>query len=120
MAREDWRAHEILLNVQSGEPCEIWERDAQGNPKRRIPNPKRHTYASHECYFKMPQQMVDLFQDIPEAISNTLEVAEKCQLEIDFQDETLSCLCTANQWKQDDIRRRAPKRGRGISLEAVP
>ncbi len=85
MARDDWRAHEILLNVQSGEPCEIWENDAQGNPKRRIPNPKRHTYASHECYFKTPQQMVDLFHDIPEAISNTLEVAEKCQLELDFK-----------------------------------
>ncbi len=84
-ARDDWRAHEILLNVQSGEPCEIWEHDAQGNPKRRIPNPKRHTYASHEYYFKTPQQMIELFQDIPEAISNTLEVAEKCQLELDFK-----------------------------------
>ena len=84
-AREDWRAHEILLNVQSGEPCEIWENDAQGNPKRRIPNPKRHTYASHECYFKSAQQMLELFEDVPDAISNTLEVAEKCQLELDFQ-----------------------------------
>src|SRR4029079_5447600 len=51
MDREDWRAHEILLNIQSGEPCEVWERDSQGNPKRRIPNPKRRTYSSHECYF---------------------------------------------------------------------
>lgn len=85
MDRADWRAHEILLNIQSGEPCEIWEKDSQGNPKFRVPNPKRRTYSSHECYFKTPQQMQSLFSDIPEAISNTLEVAEKCQVVIDFK-----------------------------------
>lgn len=83
--RNDWRAHEILLNVQSGEPCEIWEKDSYGNPKVRIPNPKRRTYSSHECYFKSPQQMMELFKDIPEAISNTLDLAAKCNVEIDFK-----------------------------------
>lgn len=77
MDRSDWKAHEILLNVQSGEPCEIWENDSFGNPKMRVPNPKRHTYASHEYYFKSPEQMAALFADIPEALSNTLLVAEK-------------------------------------------
>lgn len=85
MEREDWRAHEILLNIQSGEPCEIWEKDSLGNPKFRVPNPKRRTYSSHECYFKSPQQMQSLFHDIPEAINTSLEIAEKCDLEIDFK-----------------------------------
>lgn len=83
--RKDWRAHEILLNIQSGEPCEIWEKDPYGNPKFKVPNPKRRTYASHECYFKSPEQMRALFQDLPEAIENTLEVADKCHLELDFK-----------------------------------
>ena len=83
--REDWRAHEILLNIQSGEPCEIWEKDSLGNPKFRIPNPKRLTYASHECYFKSPQQMIALFQDVPDAISASLEIANKCSFEADFK-----------------------------------
>ena len=52
MERDDWRAHEILCNIQSGEPCEIWEKDSYGNPKFRVPNPKRQTYPSHEYYFK--------------------------------------------------------------------
>lgn len=85
MERTDWRAHEILLNIQSGEPYEIWEKDSQGNPKFRVPNPKRRTYSSHECYFKSPQQMMALFQDLPEAIENTLEVAKKCHVDIDFK-----------------------------------
>lgn len=83
--RSDWKAHEILLNVQSGEPCEIWEKDSYGNPKFRVPNPKRETYPSHEYYFKTAEQMVQLFSDIPEAISNTLVIAEKCHVEIDFK-----------------------------------
>lgn len=82
---EDWGAHEIILNIQSGEPVEIWEKDSFGNDRFRIPNPKRRIYASHELYFKSPEEMQQLFRDIPEAISNTLEVAEKCNLKIDFE-----------------------------------
>ncbi len=83
--REDWHAHEILLNIQSGEPCEIVLKDSFGNPKSRSPNPKRRAYASHECYFKSPAQMQALFKDIPEAIDNTLDVAAQCSLELDFK-----------------------------------
>ena len=81
---EDCKAHEILLNIQSGEPVEIWEKDSFGNNTFRVPNPKRRTYASHELYFKSPAEMSALFHDLPEAISNTLEVAEKCLLKLDF------------------------------------
>lgn len=83
--QSDWRPHEILLNVQSGEPSEIWEKDSLGNPKFKVKNPKRKTYPSHAFDFKSAEKMQKLFQDIPEAISNTLEVADKCQLEIDFK-----------------------------------
>ncbi len=85
MQREDWRAHEILINVQSGEPCLIWERDAKGNQLFRIPNPKRKIYPSHELYFKSEKQMQMLFSDFPESLSNTVEIASKCSLELDFQ-----------------------------------
>lgn len=83
--REDWRAHEILLNIQSGEPCEIWERDSHGNPKNKAPNPKRETTATHELYFKSPDQMRALFSDLPGAIEETLRVAEKCKCDLDFK-----------------------------------
>ena len=82
---EDWQAHEILINIQSGEPVEIWERDNQGNPTIRVPNPKRRVYESRELYFKTPEQMAKLFEDVPEAISNTVEVAKKCHVELDFK-----------------------------------
>ncbi|MDP1608849.1 MAG: DNA polymerase III subunit alpha, partial [Chlamydiales bacterium] len=84
LERDDWRAHEILLNVQSGEPCEIWERDSRGVPKNKAPNPKRETMASHELYFKSPEQMQALFADIPLALEETQHIAAKCHVELDF------------------------------------
>lgn len=85
LQKEDWQAHEILLNVQSGEPVETWERDSMGNPKNRIPNPKRETSASHEYYFKSPEEMRLLFADLPEAIAETGRIAEKCNCELDLK-----------------------------------
>jgi DNA polymerase III subunit alpha len=85
MDRDDWRAHEVLLNIQSGEPCEIWETDSRGQAKFRVPNPKRRVYPTHECYFKSPDEMQALFADLPEAISNTCLIAEKCDLQLDFK-----------------------------------
>lgn len=83
--RQDFRAHEVLLNIQSGEPVEIWQKDSFGNPKLRILNPKRKVFASHEYYFKSPEQMQQLFADLPTSLSNTLEVADKCNMEMDFK-----------------------------------
>ncbi len=82
---EDWEAHEILLNVQSGEPVEIWERDSMGNPKNRIPNPKREVASTRESYFKSDEEMKALFADLPAAIAETVKIAEKCQCEIDLK-----------------------------------
>ncbi len=83
--REDWQAHEVLLNVQSGEPVETWERDSMGRPKNRIPNPKRDTTPTHEYYFKSPDEMKALFSDLPEAIEETVRIAEKCKCDLDFK-----------------------------------
>ncbi len=83
--RQDWKAHEVLLNIQSGEPCEVWEKDAYGNLKCKVPNPKRKTYPTHELNFKSPEEIARLFEDLPEALASTLEIAEKCSLELDFK-----------------------------------
>lgn len=83
--REDWKAHEILMNIQSGEPCEIWEKDSFGNPKERVLNPKRDVALSHELSFKSQEQMCNLFSDLPEALENTVKIAEQCHFEFDFK-----------------------------------
>ncbi|MBM3199040.1 MAG: DNA polymerase III subunit alpha, partial [Chlamydiae bacterium] len=76
---------EILMNIQSGEPCEIWERDSAGNPKAKVLNPKREVLYSHEFYFKTAEQMRTLFADLPEALAESLRIAEKCSFDFDFK-----------------------------------
>lgn len=85
LERADWKAHEILMNVQSGEPCEIWERDSFGNPKSRVLNPKRQVYFSHELYFKSAEEMALLFSDIPDAIASSVDIASKIEMKLDFK-----------------------------------
>ncbi|MCM8792207.1 MAG: DNA polymerase III subunit alpha [Candidatus Omnitrophica bacterium] len=62
-------AHEILLCIQT---------------QTNLSDPERLRFQTNEFYFKSPQQMKELFKDIPEAISNTLEIASRCNLELDF------------------------------------
>jgi DNA polymerase-3 subunit alpha len=37
-----------------------------------------------ELYFKSPAEMRELFRDFPEAITNTLEIGERCHLDLEF------------------------------------
>ena len=43
----------------------------------KLSNPKRNSI-SKEFFFKSPSEMIKIFQDIPESISNTLLIAKKC------------------------------------------
>ncbi len=67
--REDFRAHEILLCLQTG---------------KTISDPYRMQYPKDEFYFKSPKEMIALFKETPEAIENTLKIAERCELELEF------------------------------------
>ncbi|MFK5976844.1 MAG: DNA polymerase III subunit alpha [Sulfurovum sp.] len=51
-------------------------------------DPNRLRHSVHEFYLKSPQQMAELFADIPEALENTQEIADKCNLEIKLGDPT--------------------------------
>lgn len=44
---------------------------------------ERFRFESDEQYFKSPEEMLELFSDLPEAIENTVKIAEKCSLEIE-------------------------------------
>jgi len=49
-----------------------------------LDDPKRLRLQAEEFYFKSPQEMKKLFHYCPEAIANTLEIAGRCNLELDF------------------------------------
>ena len=47
----------------------------------------RNKTNSEECYFKSPNEMKDLFKDLPLAISNTLEIANRCCVEFQVKNK---------------------------------
>lgn len=69
LRREDARAHEILLCIQTG---------------KNINDEDRMRFSTDDFYVKSPEEMVDLFKNVPEAISNTVKIADRCNVEIEF------------------------------------
>ncbi|NOQ30143.1 MAG: DNA polymerase III subunit alpha [Helicobacteraceae bacterium] len=51
-------------------------------------DPNRMRHSVHEFYLKSPDQMAKLFADIPEALINTQEIVDKCNLELKLGDPT--------------------------------
>ncbi len=51
-------------------------------------DPSRLRHSVHEFYVKSPEEMAKLFADIPEALTNTQEIADKCNLEIKLGNPT--------------------------------
>ncbi|HEY6169383.1 MAG TPA: DNA polymerase III subunit alpha, partial [Verrucomicrobiae bacterium] len=49
-----------------------------------INDPKRLSYAREQFFLRSAEEMAALFNEVPDAVRNTLEVAEKCNLEIQF------------------------------------
>jgi DNA polymerase-3 subunit alpha len=65
----DARAHEALLCIQSGDS---------------LKNPNHWKFDTDQFYFKTSEEMAADFPDHPEALARTLEIAERCSIEIEL------------------------------------
>lgn len=72
--KTDSEAHDVLLCIQTG---------------HTLTDPKRLKFSSQEFYMKSPEEMHELFRDVPEALANTLEIAERCNIKFDFGNSKL-------------------------------
>ncbi|ADV45624.1 DNA polymerase III subunit alpha [Nitratifractor salsuginis] len=70
---EDAEAHEAFMCIAMN---------------KQYDDPNRLRHSVHEFYVKSPEEMARLFADIPEALENTQEIAEKCNLEIKLGNPT--------------------------------
>jgi DNA polymerase-3 subunit alpha len=67
--KEDWRAHDCLICIGT---------------QTLLSDTKRMHYEREQFYLRSAEEMKARFAEIPEAVLNTLEVAEKCNVEIEF------------------------------------
>jgi len=67
--REHYKAHDVLLCIQTSKDYD---------------DPNRMKYSTETLYFRTEEEMRALFPENLDAIERTIEVAEKCNLELDF------------------------------------
>ena len=67
LAADDFEAHETRVCIHDG---------------RVLGDPRRPRSYSEQQYLRSPEEMIELFSDLPEAIENTVEIARRCTLEL--------------------------------------
>ncbi|MFI3230554.1 MAG: DNA polymerase III subunit alpha [bacterium] len=72
--RSDEQSHDILLCIQT---------------KKTVDDENRMRYIGGQYYLKSPVEMLDLFGYVPEALENTQKIANRCNVEIDFNNYKL-------------------------------
>lgn len=66
---EDATSHDILLCIQT---------------QKKVQDEDRMRYEGGQYYVKSPEEMLELFPYIPEALENTQKIADRCHVDIEF------------------------------------
>ncbi|MDR3412882.1 MAG: DNA polymerase III subunit alpha [Formivibrio sp.] len=102
MDRDDFEAHEARTCIADGYMVA---------DKRR---PRRFT---EDQYFKSPDEMAELFHDIPEALANSVGIAQRCNVAITLGKNYLPLFPTPDGMTLDDFLVYEAKRGLEERLE---
>jgi DNA polymerase-3 subunit alpha len=105
LTRAEFEAHEARVCIHDGAQL--------GDPSR----PRRY---SEEQYLKTPAEMLELFQDTPELLANTVEIAKRCSLEIRLGASMLPAYPVPPGSSTEDFLREESKRGLEGRLLAAP
>jgi DNA polymerase-3 subunit alpha len=92
---EDAQSHEVLLCVQSG---------------KTMADPNRFKFDAHDFYLKTPEQMREVWRELPEACDNTLLIAARCGVKFDENADLLPRFTvpeghTEDTWLRTEVER---------------
>ncbi len=96
LKKEDAFAHEVLLCIQT---------------QAHIDDADRMRFQTEEFYFKTAEEMVNAFHEIPQAIKNTLEISEKCNLRLPIGEYHLPKFSPPEGGTPDEYLEKLIKRG---------
>jgi DNA polymerase-3 subunit alpha len=90
---EDFEAHETRVCIHDG---------------RALDDPRRSRSYSEQQYLRTPEEMMELFSDIPEALANTVEIAKRCNVEISLGTYYLPEYPIPDDFEQDPFFQQEP------------
>ncbi|WP_097460262.1 DNA polymerase III subunit alpha [Mangrovitalea sediminis] len=102
--RDDFDAHEARVCI--GE-------------SRALDDPRRERRFSEEQYLKSPEEMIELFRDIPEAIENTVEIARRCSVKVRMGEYFLPNYPVPEGMTMDDYFRHVSEEGLEKRLKTI-
>jgi DNA polymerase-3 subunit alpha len=104
LRREDFEAHEARVCIRDGRTLD--------DPRR----PRRH---SDQQYLRSPEEMAELFADIPEALENSVEIAKRCNIELTLGKNFLPDFPIPSGMTMDEYFRQQSREGLERRLDVV-
>jgi DNA polymerase-3 subunit alpha len=94
--KEDVKAHDVLLCIQTG---------------KTVHDSERLKFRTDQLYFKSKEEMYTSFRDYPGAMRNTVDIANRCNIEFDFNTYHFPKFETNNGLSADELFEKSVRAG---------
>ncbi len=101
---EEFEAHEVRVCIHDG---------------RALDDPRRQHRYSEQQYLRSPEEMAELFADLPEALENTVEIARRCNIELQLGTYYLPTSPIPEGLTEDEYFRQASREGLEYRLSTL-
>ena len=102
---EDREPHQVLINIQAG---------------KKLTDPDARSMDGNDYHFLSTAEMAEKFREIPEALANTVLIAESCELTLSFGQKLLPRFPLEGRTPQEELERRAWEGARARYGEEIP
>jgi len=99
---DEFEAHEVRVCIHEG---------------RTLDDPRRERRYSEQQYLRSAEEMAELFADLPEALANTVEIARRCNLEVELGTNHLPAYPVPEGLTVDEFFRQQAHQGLGERLQ---
>ena len=96
LEKDDSFAHEVMLAIKNGD---------------KVNDENHEKLGSDYFYLKTPEEMVEAFSEIPEALENTIAIEKRCQVNIELNKTFLPVYPTENGMQAEDYLDMLCKKG---------
>ena len=104
LSRDDFNAHEARVCIHDS---------------RVLADSERPRHYSAQQYLRTPEEMGELFADVPEALANTVEIARRCSLDLRLGESVLPAFPVPEGQNEEEFLVAEAKRGLDAALERI-
>ncbi len=104
LSKKDVRAHDVLLCIQTG---------------KTIQDNERLKFRTDQLYFKSKAEMHAAFKDYPGALSNTVDIADRCHIDFDFNTYHFPRFADESELSSDELFTQNVRQGFELRIQRI-